>query len=353
MPERDFELYLSLLTRFLRLDPAQREQIADELRDHFEERFEELLESGLSREEAIRATLDEFGDAAGLAADFSHIGNRRRRIIMRCTLGTAAGLVAAVFLAATFWQVPAPVLGPARAVAQQPAAAPDEITPKTKAVLKVSGKSAVEAKLDERRVPQLDFVEVPLKDALEFLSDASEVDILLNHHALQAVGVTPDLPITLQVKRTSLTARTALELVLEQASVELGFIVRDGLIYITKVVGKPSDDEIQVYNVRDILMSLPIATAANPFAAGVEGSGGSPGGGASSVPTPAGGALLHVITSTIYPNTWDEVGGNGSLAEFNGLLIIKQSQTVHHEITRLLEMMRDVDQRDPQRFPRR
>src|SRR5688572_14276662 len=130
MSEREFDLYLSLLTRFLRLDPAQREQIADELRDHFEERFEELLESGLSREEAIRATLDEFGDAAGLAAHFSHIGNRRRRMIMRCTFGTAAGLVAAVFLATTFWPDVPPVPGPARAVAQQPAAAEKEAAPK-------------------------------------------------------------------------------------------------------------------------------------------------------------------------------------------------------------------------------
>src|SRR5687768_4578622 len=185
MPEKEFELYLTLLSRFLQLDAAQREQVADELRDHFRERFEELLRSGLSREEAIRATLDEFGDAAGLAADFSHIGNRRRRMIMRCTLGTAASLVAAVFLAATFWPEVPPVPGPARAVAQQPAAPPDATAPTPKPPLKVSGKSAVEAKLDERRVPHLDFVEVPLKDALGFLSDAIEVDILLNQHALQ------------------------------------------------------------------------------------------------------------------------------------------------------------------------
>jgi hypothetical protein len=39
MPEQDFELYLSLLSRFLRLKPAQRDEIADELRDHLEERL--------------------------------------------------------------------------------------------------------------------------------------------------------------------------------------------------------------------------------------------------------------------------------------------------------------------------
>jgi hypothetical protein len=37
MSEREFELYLSLLSRFLRLNPNQREEIADELRDHLAE----------------------------------------------------------------------------------------------------------------------------------------------------------------------------------------------------------------------------------------------------------------------------------------------------------------------------
>ena len=55
MPEQDFELYLSLLSRFLRLKTAQRGEIADELRDHLEARLEELAARGLSRDEAIRA----------------------------------------------------------------------------------------------------------------------------------------------------------------------------------------------------------------------------------------------------------------------------------------------------------
>jgi hypothetical protein len=63
MPEREFELYLSVLSRMLRLNEQQRDAISDELRDHMEERFEELVRSGMNRDDAIRQALDEFGDA--------------------------------------------------------------------------------------------------------------------------------------------------------------------------------------------------------------------------------------------------------------------------------------------------
>jgi hypothetical protein len=348
MPEREFELYLSLLTRLLRLDAAQREQIADELRDHFDERFEELLAAGQTREEAIRATLDEFGDAAGLAAHFSHIGNRRRRTIMRCTLGTAAGLIAAGVVAVSFWtEVPPVAPGPAVAIAQQ--APPKGAGQPASETTKPAGASAVEAKLDQRRL-QLDFVETPLKDVLEFLSDAHEVDILLNKRVTEELGVAEETPITLQVKRTMVTARTALELVLEQVSSELGYTVRDGLVYVTK---KYDSDEIQVYNVRDLLESFPSTTVGQPVVGplvagglGHGGLGGEGGMGPTSA-SPAGQALAAVIESTVLPDTWSSVGGSGSLAEFNGLLIVKQSQTVHREIKQLLETMRDVAKRNP------
>jgi hypothetical protein len=36
MSDHEFENYLTLISRFLRLSPAQREAIGEELRDHFD-----------------------------------------------------------------------------------------------------------------------------------------------------------------------------------------------------------------------------------------------------------------------------------------------------------------------------
>ena len=271
---------------------------------------------------------------------------------MRCTLGTAVGLIAATIVGISFWtDVPPVVPPPTPAVAQEP---PAETRPAANAEAVKRGSSAVDAKLDGRR-QQLDFVEMPLKDVLEFLGDSNEIDILLNKRVLLDLDISEDLPVTLQVKRTAVTARTALDLVLEQVSNSLGYTVRDGLVYVTN---KFDNDEIQVYNVRDLLASFPAATPPGPggapggiggaFPGGLGGEGGMGGGIGAPRPTsasPAGEALLTVIESTVMPDTWSTVGGSGSLAEFNGLLIVKQSQTVHREINQLLEMMREVDKR--------
>src|SRR5215813_14608909 len=102
MSEPEFEMYLSLMSKFLRLTSTQKADIADEMRVHLEERLAELTAQGKSREDAIRLALDEFGDAGALAWQFTlphHI--RRRRLIMRYSLGSfvaVAGIFALVSL---------------------------------------------------------------------------------------------------------------------------------------------------------------------------------------------------------------------------------------------------------------
>ena len=53
-------------------------------------------------------------------------------------------------------------------------------------------------------------------------------------------------------------------------------------------------------------------------------------------------SLIDLITTTVKPQTWDEVGGPGSISEFrnNLSLVISQTQDVHEEIVDLLEQLR-------------
>jgi hypothetical protein len=136
MSEQEFELYLKLLSRCLNLTPRQREQIADELRDHLEERLEELAQVGLPRDKAVIQALDEFGDAAVLAANFTTIARlKRRRFLMRLSLGSVGGLTAALLIAFAFWPDNRAVRGPEQVVAQDKSKAerPKEATRSPKA----------------------------------------------------------------------------------------------------------------------------------------------------------------------------------------------------------------------------
>ncbi len=100
MPEDEFERYLTLLARTLRLSDAQRDAIAAELRDHMEARLGELTLQGVEREEAIETALAEFGDASGLAKDLTRTNPERirtRRHFMQTTFGTIAACAAVTF----------------------------------------------------------------------------------------------------------------------------------------------------------------------------------------------------------------------------------------------------------------
>ena len=53
-------------------------------------------------------------------------------------------------------------------------------------------------------------------------------------------------------------------------------------------------------------------------------------------------SLIQLITSTVAPTTWDEVGGPGSIAPFatNLSLVVNQTQEVHEQIVDLLKQLR-------------
>ncbi len=170
MSEQEFESYLRLLSRFLRLSEGQRESIRCELRDHMEARLEDLLAAGMDRQQAIAAALDEFGDAAALALEFDRIG-RRRKWIMRSTIG-ALGLTCFVLIVSSLLPPrsgPAPLLGVA-ADAARPTTRPARATPPPIALSNLSrdqrAEEAARKKL-ETEVKGTAFDARPLRDVVE------------------------------------------------------------------------------------------------------------------------------------------------------------------------------------------
>ena len=401
MPEQEFELYLSLLSRFLRLKPAQHGEIADELRDHLEARLEELTARGLSREEAIRQALDEFGDAAELANHFTHLALvRKRRLVMRFTFGTVAALAASLLVATAFWPETHNSPAPNRAIAQVgglagAAAGSGAPVPSGAAPIKADGdaKSLIEFKLSKRLGVEnpLRLEDLAFSDAIDFLSNEVEVDILFDKANIVDNGIALDQPVNLKIAHTTLTARVALDLVLEQ--VKLSYTIRDGFIMITT---PEHANEILVYNVKDLVQGSPMtgegvggphagppgmmpgsAKGMGGMAAMMGGMTGGPapkhrvgprhgggfigGGGVAPAEGAAGGgtggggggffgggatpiretdSLAELIASTIDPESWDEAGGSGSIVQYRELLVVKNSQTVHGKIKVLLEMLR-------------
>jgi hypothetical protein len=323
MSEGEFENYLMLIGRLLRLSPAQREAIGEELRDHFESRLAELLERGLAHDEAVRIALEEFGDAAGLAASFTSISQtRRRRLIMRCTVASVAALAAAVVVAMAVWPENHAGKIVQRAVADTKASE-KAVTLAESLADKLSGQTNERLKT----YTEADFTETPLSEVLAYLADKFDVQVYLEPVPLRDAGIDPtSFPVTLHLKHVKV--QMLLDLILRQHN--LGYTIRDGIVFISTNDWLNRQVETRVYDCRGILSGdgakTPV-TVSQPLSGNL------------SVEAPPRSDLTKVIEDTIQPSSWRLSGGDGAIAEFNGLLVVTQTADVHAKVADLLEQI--------------
>lgn len=174
----------------------------------------------------------------------------------------------------------------------------------------------------------LQFDEQPLGDVVAALEERHWIEIQLDTTALDTMGVTSDTPVTIEVEGIPLA--DALQLMLKQ--IELTFTIRDEVLLITTTEEVESALVTRVYPVVDLLVAEARAAAEGTNVAG----DGRPRYGPSIDP------LLRVITSTIQPTSWVDVGGTGCISyepHVRGI-VVSQTLDVHGEIESLFAMLR-------------
>jgi hypothetical protein len=385
MSEQEFELYLKLLAKCLRLTSGQREEIADELRDHLEERLEELAKAGLPRDKAVVQALDEFGDAVVLAAHFTTIARlKRRRFLMRLSLGSVGVLTAGLLIAFAFWPENRAVRGPEQVVAQDkakvekpktgPAARTDRhkeggatesvALPKPKGVQFIpvdhplssdlARRTVVEARITEALDQAVDFAIQPqgLKEALDFIAARYQIPILTDTKALEDANV--DVSTEVKLAAPGIALHDALQLLLGQLSQPLTYDVTHGVLMITTADKIKDHLETIVYDCRD-LTKLP-ARAVTVTMDREQTDEASP---ATAAPSPvvqkqtakrkkeraemtsnqsrSKPPFIEMIISATGTEFWEE---GTSISEMGGLVIVRQNPRVHDRIKSLLASIR-------------
>jgi len=164
-------------------------------------------------------------------------------------------------------------------------------------------------RLLDQKVAKLDFRNVPVGDVLDFLHEASGLNIQAEWNELSAAGIEKTHPISLELKTVS--ARAALEAIcrLTGAQVRIGWDVRDGAVVIStreKLVSK------MVVRVRDAFEMDPGADRAERFQ-----------------------KTLATIQETVEPELWNTVGGTSQITERNGKFYIIAPPLAHRQIDRL------------------
>jgi general secretion pathway protein D len=254
----------------------------------------------------------------------------------------------------------------------------------------------IERKL--RTPVMLQFDNAPLSQVLEYLAKLAEVNLHLDPQGLSEEGISSDTPVTINLSQ-EISLQSALNLILEP--LHLSYVVKDEVLKITSEHLRNGEVYPATYNVADLVVPIPnfspspnmglagayrdglmnayntaagmMGSSAAPLAvlASKDGggarasinpsvlaqmSGGNPAAGAGATNMPMGfgpgglqggsgadfDSLIELITTTIQPTTWDEVGGPGSIASFetNLSLVVSQTQEVHEQIVDLLEQLR-------------
>ena len=159
------------------------------------------------------------------------------------------------------------------------------------------------AKLDEPT--EFDFLETPIEDVAKEISERHDVLILLDTRALESMGLSPESAVTKTIRGVKLG--TALSLVLDD--LELVLSARDNVLLITS-------EESQRMITRVY---------------GTEGL----------VPQDADwDHLIETLISSIEPDSWEELGGLGSISVFQRNLIVSQGFETHVQLVGLLKTLR-------------
>ncbi|MGD9721940.1 MAG: DUF4974 domain-containing protein [Pirellulales bacterium] len=173
---------------------------------------------------------------------------------------------------------------------------------------------ALRAALD--KPVSVDIGELALQDLVKLLGE-HQVDAYLDTKALEEAGLDTDTPVR-PIKLTEISLRSVLDLVL--ANLDLTYVLRDGKLQITTTDVASQELITRIYRVEDLVR---VKDAAGNERDDFD-------------------ALMNLIANTAKPDTWENVGGPGSMSGFQGTLVVSQTENVHDEIAQLLPALREA-----------
>ncbi|HEX3655493.1 MAG TPA: hypothetical protein VHV55_06800 [Pirellulales bacterium] len=165
---------------------------------------------------------------------------------------------------------------------------------------------------------EIEFIEAPLTDVIDFLKKRHKIEIQLDNKALEESGVALDTQITRNVKGISL--RSALRLILRD--LELAYVIRDDVLLITTQSNAETILMTRVYQVADLLGTPDDEILRlNPA-----------------------DDLIELLTTIVAPTTWSDVGGAGAISYLPAVqsLFISQTYEIHEEICELFATVRKL-----------
>ena len=168
----------------------------------------------------------------------------------------------------------------------------------------------------------LDFKKTPLGDVVSQLATQHQIEIRLDAKTLEEASIGVNTEVT--CNRRDVSLHSALRSMLRP--MDLAYIIRDESLVITTPDRAQNELTTKVYPVGDLLAGPRRLAGGNNFQ-----------------------QLINMISSTVGPTTWDEVGGPGSIQEFTNSrsLVVSQTDEMHEQIGELLTALRQARNAQP------
>lgn len=165
-------------------------------------------------------------------------------------------------------------------------------------------------------------VDKPLSALVDDLSQQMGINMVLAKTPLEEAAIPVDTPITARVSGVSY--RAILRLILKEQ--KLNWVIRDEVLLVTTQDDADQWLETRLYPVLDLVALEGISSRE-----AVQGEADYD-------------TLIDTIATTVEPDSWDEVGGAGTVADFPnaGALVIMQTQEIHAEVEKVLLSLRRV-----------
>jgi type II secretory pathway component GspD/PulD (secretin) len=213
-------------------------------------------------------------------------------------------------------------------------------------------------------IPEVRFDETPFEQVMEFLTELTKINMAVDWTDLTDNGVAKDKPVT--VRLTNLTLKVVLKELLTQVGGEtvLAYSVGDGLIRIATKAKLDKDKFVLIYDIRDLIVNVRNVDRQGGFDVGqaMQQTGQQGGGGSSGLfgqqgqqqqqqygPNQQGQTnalvtqIMDIIRQTVEPDSWRETGGgDGSIRELSGQLIIYNTSDAHRQVVDLLTQLRET-----------
>jgi bla regulator protein BlaR1 len=199
----------------------------------------------------------------------------------------------------------------------------------------------------DRKLPEVDFNNVALSDAIDFMRDVTGANIFVNWKALRDAGVERTSPVSVRVRNISFGKALTILLDGVERKEPLGYTVAEGVITVASRADLEKDVVTRVYDIRDL--TVPIPDYEPPPVQDMQADGPKPlekpltqlekDAEAERTRQAAVDRVTRLIKETVEPPAWEKTAW---FRELQGQLIVTAPPRLHEQVTQLLGQVREA-----------